>query len=178
MEKEYSMGKIIGLQLSIEPLFIVGTMILWILLSGTGILVLDLPVSQAVMGGLIATVLYWLSEIVHQLGHAYAANRTGYPMIGIRLGTYLFFSTSLYPENEEALPAQIHIRRALGGPMTSFAFTIVAGVIAWLLYPVQGVLEWIVLFVFIVNLLVFTLGSFLPLGFTDGSTLLKWWRKR
>jgi len=178
VEKEYKIGKITGLRLSVEPLFIVGTIVLWIVLSGIGILMLDLRFSQAVVGGLIAALLYWLSEIVHQLGHAYAAHRTGYPMVGIHLGKYLFFGISLYPENEEPLPAEIHIRRALGGPISSLAFTVVTGVVALILYPAEDVLWWIVLFVCVINFLVFTLGPFLPLGFTDGSTLLKWWGKR
>jgi hypothetical protein len=33
----------------------------------------------------------------------------------------------------------------------------------------------LVIFTFIDNLLVFTAGALLPLGFTDGSTLLHWW---
>jgi Zn-dependent protease len=177
VEKEYRIGKINGLRLSIEPLFIVGTIVLWVVLSGIGVLMLDLRFSQAVVGGLIAALLYWLSEIVHQLGHAYAAHRTGYPMVGIHLGKYLFFGASLYPENEEPLPAKIHIRRALGGPIASLAFTLVTGVVALILYPGEGILWWILLYVCIINFFVFTIGPFLPLGFTDGSTLLKWWRK-
>ncbi len=178
MKKEYTIGKITGLRLSVDPLFIVGTIILWVLLSATGVLRLDLPASQAVVGGLTAACLYWLSEIIHQLGHAFAARRLGYPMVGIRLGKYLFFGTSVYPENEEPLPAKIHIRRALGGPLSSLAFTVVTGVIALMLYPRKDVLGWLALFVCLINLFMFTVGSLLPLGFTDGSTLLKWWRKR
>ena len=178
MAKEYLIGKVAHLRFSVEPLFIVGTIVLWMVLSGIGSLALDLPLSQAIGGGLIAVLLYWFSEIIHQLGHAYAAHRTGYPMIGIRLGTYLFFSTSLYPENEQPLPAEIHIRRALGGPICSLALTVVTGVAALTLYPLKNALWWLTLYVCIINLLVFTIGSFLPLGFTDGSTLLKWWRKR
>jgi Zn-dependent protease len=178
VEKEYKIGEITGLRLSVGPLFIVGTVVLWILLSGVGILLLNLQSSQAVVGGLIAALLYWLSEIVHQLGHAYAAHRTGYPMVGIHLGRYLFLGTSVYPEDEGLLPAEIHIRRALGGPMCSLGFTFVTGVIALILYPPKDILGWILLFVCIINFLVFTIGPFLPLGFTDGSTLLKWWKKR
>ena len=178
VEKDYQIGRITGLRLSVEPLFLVGTMVLWIALSGMGILLLDLPFAQAVVGGLIAALLYWVSEIIHQLGHAYAARRTGYPMVGIHLGKYLFFGASLYPENEEPLPAKIHIRRALGGPVSGFVFTIVTGAVAWILYPRNDMLSWLALFLCIINLLVFTVGPFLPLGFTDGSTLLKWWGRR
>jgi hypothetical protein len=35
-----------------------------------------------------------------------------------------------------------------------------------------------VLFFGLENLLLYGLGAFLPLGFTDGSTLLEWWPKR
>ena len=178
VEKEHKTGRITGLRLSVEPLFMVGTLIIWMVLSAVGILMLELPVSQAVVPGLIAALLYWLSEIVHQLGHAYAAHQTGHPMVGIHLGKYLFFGISLYPENEEPLPPEIHIRRALGGPIGSLAFTVVTGVVALILSPGEDILWWIALFVCVTNLLVFTIGPFLPLGFTDGSTLLKWWGKR
>jgi hypothetical protein len=43
---------------------------------------------------------------------------------------------------------------------------------------VAGTLWLLATFFFLDNLLVLTLGSFLPLGFTDGSTLLEWWGKR
>jgi hypothetical protein len=39
-------------------------------------------------------------------------------------------------------------------------------------------LTWVAALVLLDNLLVFTLGAFLPLGFTDGSTILRWWRRR
>lgn len=139
---------------------------------------LDLPISQAIGGGLIAALLYWFSDIVHHLGHAFVARRTGYPMVGIRLGKYLIFGTSVYPADEEALPAAIHIRRALGGPTGSLLFTLVTGAIALALRPIGGVVWWVALFVCLNNLVTFTLGAFLPLGFTDGSTLLEWWGKR
>ena len=178
MVKEYKLGKIAGLSLSIEPLFFAGTIVLWIALSGVGVLMLELPFSQAIGGGLVATLLYWVSDIVHHLGHAYAARRTGYPMVGVRLGKYLIFGTSLYPEDEEPLPAAIHIRRALGGPIGSLVFTVVTGIIALVLYPVGGVVWWIALFVCLTNFFMFTIGPFFPLGFTDGSTILEWWGKR
>jgi Zn-dependent protease len=174
----YQISKIAGLRLSVEPLFFVGTLILWVVLSSVAILILELPVLQAVGGGLLAAFLYWFSEIIHQLGHAYAARQTGYPMIGIHLGKYVFFGSSLYPHNEESLPAKVHIRRALGGPIVSLGFTVVSGIFALLLYPQKDFLSWLVLYVCITNLLVFTIGPFLPLGFTDGSTLLRLWRNR
>jgi hypothetical protein len=87
-------------------------------------------------------------------------------------------STALYPPDEPPLPADIHIRRALAGPAGSLLVTLVAGVAAYLLRSVGGTLWYVGVFLFLDNLVVLTLGALLPLGFTDGSTLLHWWGKR
>ena len=174
MDNERKLGTIVGLKLSIVPSFFVGTILLWVILSVVSVVVLDLPILQAALWGLVAALLYWVIDIVHHLGHAYAARRTGYPMVGIRLGTRFIFGTSVYPNNEEPLPAKIHIRRALGGPIGSLLFTVVFGIIAVLLYPVGGVIWWLVLYISLTSFLMFTMGPFIPLGFTDGSTILEW----
>lgn len=174
MEKEYKLGKFAGLSLSIVPTFFVGTILLWVMQSGAGIWFLELPLSQAIFAGLAAALLYWVADIIHHLGHAYAAHRTGHPMIGIRLGTRFIFGTSVYPNDEEPLQANIHIRRALGGPIGSLLFTVVTGIIAGLLFPMGGVVWWFALYVCLISFFMFTLGPFIPLGFTDGSTILEW----
>ena len=176
--KEYKLGQVAGLKLSAEPLAIVGTVLLLGALSAVAIGVLDLPVWQALIGGLVAVALHWVSDIAHHLGHAWTARRTGYPMSGVRLGKWGVLGTSLYPPDELALPAAIHIRRALGGPVGSLLVTLVAAAAALALRAGGGVLWWVAAFVFLDNLLLLTLGAFLPLGFTDGSTLLHWWGKR
>ena len=176
--KEYKLGKLAALNLSAVPFALVGSILLFALLSGIAIGVLDLPVGEAILGSLLAVVLHWVSVIAHHLGHARAARRTGYPMSGIRLGTLGILATSLYPPDEPALPAKIHIQRALGGPLGSLLFSVVALMIALVFRMVNEALGWVGTFFFLDNLLVFTLGVFLPLGFTDGSTLLQWWGKR
>ena len=174
MKKEYRLGKTANLNFSIEPSFFAGTIVLWALFSGIWMWAFDLQLAGAMAVGLLATILYWISDVIHQLSHAYAARQTGYPMIGIRLGTLLIFSTSLYPEDEKVLSSKIHIRRALGGPIGSLFFTVIMGVIALLLYSVGGVVSQMALFLCLLNFFMFTLGPFLPLGFTDGSTILEW----
>lgn len=174
MTRSRDLGNLAGLRLTTAPSAIAGSLILWALLSVIGV-ALDLSPVAAVVGGLIAVLLHWLGEIVHQLGHAWAARRTGHPMIGIRFWWVL--SASIYPRDEGPLPAAVHIRRALGGPTGSLLLTLVAGLLALLLRPGGGVAWWVALFFFLDNLLVFTLGALLPLGFTDGSTLLHWWGK-
>ena len=178
MINKYKLGKLFGLFVTVELSFFIGTLILWATYSGICIWLLDFTLSNAIIGGLVATLLYWISDIVHHLGHAYAARQTGFPMVGIRLGTHLIFAASLYPDDEGMLPAKIHIRRALGGPITSFLFSILMGIIASLLYSSGGTAWFIAAFLFLTNLFIFAIGSLMPLGFTDGSTLLEWWGKR
>jgi Zn-dependent protease len=85
-------------------------------------------------------------------------------------------SSSIYPPDEPPLPASVHIRRALGGPVLSLIVTFVSSILLFLLPP-GTILWWLALYFIADNLLVFTLGALLPLGFTDGTTLLRWLRK-
>jgi hypothetical protein len=152
--------------------------LLWIVLSGIGVWLLSFPPATAIIGGLIGVFLHWLGEILHQLGHARAARRAGNPMTGIRL--WWLLSASVYPPDEPPLPAEVHISRALGGPLASLVVSVVAGVVllALSVAGVGGLAWWLALFFFLDNLLVFTLGALLPLGFNDGSTLLRWLPQR
>lgn len=175
---EFKLAKFAGLSLSAVPLALAGSILLLVLLSGIAMGVLHSPVGEAIGGSLLAVVLHWVSALAHHLGHAWAARRTGYPMIGIRFGTLGLFATSVYPPEEQSLSAKIHIRRALGGPLGSLLFSIFALVTTLVFRTVSDTLGWVGTFFFLDNLLVFTLGVFVPLGFTDGSTLLQWWGKR
>lgn len=175
---EYKLGSVAGLRLSAIPLALVGSFFLLVLLSGIAIDILDFSIGEAVGGSLLAVLLHWASAVAHHLGHAWAAHRTGYPMTGIRFGSLGVLATSLYPPDEPALPAKIHIQRALGGPIGSLLFSVFAFVIALVFRTINETLGWVGTFFFLDNLLVFTLGVFVPLGFTDGSTLLQWWGKR
>ncbi len=173
-DRTYRLGSIGGLQVSLMPSAIAGSLALWVLLSAAGVWLLGLPAGAALLGGLAALLLHWFSDIVHHSGHAWAARRTGYPMIGIRLWGVL--GSSIYPGDEPALPARVHIRRALGGPIASLLLTLVAGLVAWALRSAGGVVWWVALFFFLENLCVFTLQVFIPLSFNDGGTLLYWLR--
>jgi hypothetical protein len=174
--KTIKLGTLAGLKVMARPSAVFSTLLLWLILSGVGRWALDLPAGQAVLGGLLATVLHWLGELWHHLGHAWAARRTGYPMSGVMMVWLL--AASLYPRDEGTLPGHIHIRRALGGPTGSLLLALAAAALLLALAPLSGTVWWYVaLFFFLENLLIFTLGAFLPLGFTDGSTLLAWWGK-
>ena len=172
--KSTSIGRFAGLDISVTPRFWIGCALL------TGLVGLGLvffaakPPLAALGGGLLGTGLYWLSEILHNLGHAWAARRTGHPMTGIRLGFLFIFGTSLYPADEGELPAAVHMRRAAGGPILSTTLGLVA--IALGLLSGNSLGAWVMGFG-LLNLFLFGLGALLPLGFNDGSTLI-YWRKR
>jgi hypothetical protein len=175
--KEIRLGRLRGLELSAAPSALFGSLVLWLALTAVAIAFLNLSTGEAVVGALAATAVHWISDTVHQLGHARAAAQTGHPMIGIRYWGVL--SSSLYPADEPTLPAAVHIRRALGGPAMSALVTFVAAVLVFLLVlaGIGGAFWWLARFFLLDNLLVMMLGAFLPLGFTDGSTLLHWWNK-
>lgn len=169
----YNLGRIAGLRLTARPSAGLGALLLWALLSAIGASLLGLPPLAAIGGGLAAMLLHWLSSLAHHLGHAAAARGTGYPMLGVRFWGVL--GTSIYPRDEPPLPAGVHIRRALGGPIASAALTLVAGALA--LLTTGQAAAWVARFFFLENLLVYTLQVVLPLGFNDGATILHWWRK-
>jgi len=165
------LGRVAGLAISARPSAFASSLVLWMLAGGFARLVLQQPLALAVAGGALVLVLHWVGDIWHQLGHGWAARRTGYPMSGIRL--WYLLSTALYPADEPPLPVAIHVRRALGGAQGSLVLSVVAGALAVALRTGAGALWWVLVFFFLDNLAVFTLGAFLPLGFTDGSTLLR-----
>ena len=130
----------------------------------------------AVVGGLLAATAHTSSEFWHQLGHARAAEMTGYPMQGVKFWGPL--ATSIYPTDEGILTPETHIQRALGGPIVSALLTLALGLLSLATKPLGGLPLFLTVFAFLDNLLVFSLGALLPLGFTDGSTLLTWWPQR
>ena len=172
---EYRIGRLAGLDLSVVPSALWSMAAIWL---GAGLIIfwlLGRGWGWAVLGGLLVVIIHWLSDFAHQYGHALAARRTGFPMTGLRF--WGIFSTSLWPAGEPALPGRIHIRRALGGPIASILVGVAALIVAWLIGPGGGMLWWLALFAAADNLLLLGLGAFLPLGFTDGSTILHWWKR-
>lgn len=176
MKKRWRLGTILGVEvwLTFGSILLSGG--LWLIFTAVGLLWLELSVPTAVWVGFTAVILHWLGDLLHHLGHAWAARRVGYPMQRIVSWTVLF--ASVYPKDEPPLSAKIHIRRALGGPTASLLLTIISGALLFILPANNSPLFLLVAFFFWENLLVFFLGAFVPLGFTDGSTLLYWWPRR
>lgn len=176
MKKIFRLGTFFNLKIMARPTAVIGFLLLWLILSLIGWQGLDWGVGTAVFAALLATILHFFGELWHQLGHAWAARRTGYPMSGVMYVWVL--AASLYPRDEPELPARIHIRRALGGPAASFFMSLAGGTLAILTQQFSVVVWYLAIFLCLNNLLVFTLGALLPLGFTDGSTLLHYWPRR
>lgn len=135
---------------------------------------LGLPKRPAAIAATGLVAGHVASDVVHQLGHAAAAELTGYPMSGMRFwGVYL--STS-YPPDEPPLPPRTHITRALGGPAASALFSLALLAAARIARP--GLARRLLWILCIENFVAFTLQMFVPLGFNDGSTLREWIGKR
>lgn len=173
--QEFRLGRIGGLEVIATPLAAVGTLLLGVIFFGVGRFVFNHGNANAIIGGVALAFLWWVSEIVHQLGHNVGARRVGHPMTGVRLGFLLVLGISIYPADEPQLAPAVHVRRALGGPAASAALSVVIGILAVALGGHS--LGWVLLVWFLDNLLVFTLGAFLPVGFSDGSTLLRYLRR-
>ena len=177
--KERSLGTLAGLQLTMISAALIGSIGLWIIVVGLMAAVFNIPIGSALLGGVIVVILHWFSEVVHQVGHAWAARRTGYPMVGVRFGKLGILATALYPPDEPPLPAKIHIRRALGGPIFSAWLSAIAFIVILLtIRSADAMWQFVLWFFFLENLFVMTLQVFIPLGFNDGATIWHWVRQR
>lgn len=123
--KTIHLGKLFGLQITILPLAFVGTSVSWIVFTVVARSGLNIPFIQSFLMGFVATLLHWTFELIHSLGHAYAAKRTGHPMTGITFGAMAVFALTHYPKDEPEKSPSIHIRRALGGPIINGLFSII-----------------------------------------------------
>lgn len=175
MQSRIELGRFAGLRLSAANSAIIGFMVIWAAAFVVALTALELSSIEAMVGGLICAVIHFALEFAHQLGHAIAARATGWPMSGVHF--WLVLAMSKYPSDEPELPGRVHIRRALGGPVASLLLSIPLGLLAGALGPWDATPGWIAAFAFLDCLLFFGIGALLPLGFTDGSTVLQWWGK-
>lgn len=164
------LGSVSKVRLSARPSAIMCWLLLWAVYSTVGGFLFKLPLGVALVGGLLAFACHWFSTLAHQLGHVWAGRRVGYAATGIEF--WWIFSSTLYPADEPALPTAIHLQRALGGPALNLLLTIVAATLSFALLSVGGFAWRLAAVLAVQNLLAFIVG-FLPLGFTDGSTLLR-----
>ena len=173
---EMKVANVGGIDVLLTPAWAAGTVVLVVFFGAIGHYVFHHGFAGSVSGGVGLTVAHWVSEVTHNVGHSTAARRTGHPMTATRLGFLLVLGLSVYPSDEPDLPPDVHISRAFGGPAGSAILTVLLAILAIL--TAGSSLGWVALVWFLDNLLIFTLGAFLPLGFNDGSTLIHWMRRR
>jgi Zn-dependent protease/predicted transcriptional regulator len=125
--------------------------------------------------GAVATVLFFVSIVVHELSHAVVANRLGQPVHRITL----FIFGGMAQLTREPRDPTSEIKIASVGPLTSLAVAGVFGTIAWLAAPALPAL-WTAVFRYLatinVALAVFNLLPGFPL---DGGRLARaiFWRR-
>jgi hypothetical protein len=134
-----------------------------------------LSTTSSVGAGLLVAALHAAAVLFHHGGHATAARCVGHPMRGVRYWGPL--ATSVYPSDEPPLPPTVHLTRAAGGPVASLLLALAVAASSARLRVRGGLGADLARFVVFDNLCVLSLGSLLPLGFTDGSTLLEWGRR-
>lgn len=173
--KSIQLGKLFNLQISFIPFLFAGVAFIWLGLTLLGYFSFNIPLGESILLGFLGMFLHYISELIHCLGHAVTARSTGHPMNGIRFGLLGIFAQTMYPKDEPELPSATHIRRALGGPIANLIVSLILFVILpfW-----RGNWYWLGLFIFLDNLFVYTLQVFLPVGFNDGSTILRELLKR
>jgi hypothetical protein len=146
----------------------------------------ELPLGWALLAGLLSALLFFVSEWLHQMGHASAARAVGHPMVGIHF--FNVFSAGQYPA-EPPLPPATHVRRALGGFWVNIVIGLLLLPAALYLWPRAGeilpeparLVAWLAGFGAFSNLVVLGLGALVPLkipggGLNDGGTLLHYWQ--
>lgn len=172
-EPRWSLGRLGRLQLSASPSALLGSVALAGLIAAVLRHAGRTPAQTALVTA-TAVPLHWSANLWHHLGHAAAARQSGYPMRGVNFWGLL--GTSLYPEDEPPLPAEIHIRRALGGPAASLLAAFLSAIL-WRLSARKGPARDLALIALIEHLNL-GLGALLPVPVFDGGTLRTWWPRR
>lgn len=83
--------------------------------------------------GIVSAIILFVSVFLHELSHSYIAKKNGLPIARITL----FFFGGVSEMSEEPKDAELEIRMAAAGPLTSFAIAIVLGGL-WFLTTLSG----------------------------------------
>jgi hypothetical protein len=170
----------LGLRYSVAKSALYGSALVWLVATILAYFLAHLTILDSIIAGVLATILHWLGEIVHQYGHYLASKAVEHPMIGVRL--WAIIGSSLYPKEEGELPAGIHIRRALGGPAISFVVLIISAAVWYFVGSYSPMTNFLLLWIVWEQILIYALAALLPIKIgdfaVDGGTILYWLRKR
>lgn len=170
-----------GTTTAITPVSLASFAIAALLLAGVAATFSGLTLGEALAAGGLCALGMFVSEWLHQAGHARAARATGYPMSAIVF--YSILAVSLYPPDEPELPARLHIRRALGGFWVNLGIGLLLLPYWFFLSFRGGASAWALGWLAFWNLAVLGLGALAPIDIprtltTDGATLLRYWNRR
>ena len=169
MESTFSLGRIAGIRIGVNwSWLVVFALITWTL--ATGIFPSTNPGLSShahVAMGIVAAILFFVSLLLHELGHALQARRDGVDIEGITL--WLFGGVAKFRGSFPSAGAEFRI--AVAGPLVSLVLGGVLVLLAWLANLPSGV-DAVVFWLGYINLslLVFNLLPALPL---DGGRILR-----
>jgi len=170
-------GKAFGIPLRLHySWFIVFALVTWVL--STNYFPVTYPtwnLTTSILAGIVTSLLFFLSVLIHELMHSIIAQRAGIPVHSITL--FIFGGVSYISEE----PKQPHVeaRIALAGPIAS----LVLGGIFWAVhFTLQGRVEFVTAVAFWLGWINIALAAFnLIPGFPmDGGRVLRailWWRR-
>lgn len=176
METSFRLGRIAGIEIGVNwSWLVIFALLTWSLASGV---FPDQDPGRSsgtyVAMAVVAALLFFVSLLAHELGHAVVARRRGMELDGITL--WLFGGVARFKGMFPSATAELEI--ALAGPLVSLAIGVACSLIAWgvsMPSSIDGVLAWLGYVNLI--LLVFNLLPALPL---DGGRVLRalLWRAR
>ncbi len=123
-----TIGKLSGITINIDySWFFIFLLVTWSLAANYFPSVFpDWSIAQAVVAGLITSLLFFASVLAHELGHSITAQKHGIPVSSITL----FIFGGLANISREPEKPGVEFKIAIAGPLTS----IVLGIIFWVLY--------------------------------------------
>jgi Zn-dependent protease len=173
-----SLGKVFGISIRLHySWFFVFVLITWALVAGyLADNFPDWPLSQAVVVGVITSLLFFASVLTHELAHSLVARNAGIPIDSITL--FIFGGVSTM--TDEPRRPGVEFRVAVAGPLTSVAIGALSFIVLGLTInasePVAAMAFW--LGWINIALAIFNLVPGFPL---DGGRVLRsiiWWRTR
>lgn len=169
------LGKIFGIQIEIDySWFIIFALVFAALAFQFFPIVFNFSTLVSVILGLVTTLLFFTSVLIHELAHSIIANRNGVTIKKI----ILFIFGGMASLTSEPKKPGVEFRIALAGPMTSLVLAALFLGLAWLVqfvyFPLAAALEYLALINFV--LAIFNLVPGYPL---DGGRLLRaaLWKK-
>src|SRR5574340_750618 len=161
--------KVSGTLVKVKLVVLLVLAAVWLVVSCLGWLLhpyLSLP--QALLIGLVSTILLAVAELGHPFGHMVSARYAGAPMDELVISQGM--PRTLYWDN--SVPPNAHRLRALGGPLFN-VLGVLLSLAVFAIAPLNSLVrEWASWSAFGHGLLL--VESLFPVPMVDGGTLMKW----